>query len=125
MTTFDQGDVVLVAFPFTDLTSTKQRPAMVMSARWFNEKPEHDCVLVAITSVIPSRLARDEIRIADGDLKNAGLVKPSIVRVGKLFTLNQTLIQKRLGKLPPGALQPVLHTLAEIIPQPPSSQSTV
>ena len=108
MTIYDQGDVVLVNFPFTDLTATKQRPALVLSARWFNERNEGDCILAAITSVIPPHLARDEARIADGDLQAAGLVKPSIVRAGKLFTLSQTLVQKRLGHLASKSLQPAL-----------------
>ena len=115
MTIYDQGDVVLVHFPFTDLTAIKQRPALVISARWFNEKPDGDCILAAITSVIPQRLARDETRIPDDALKSAGLVKPSIVRAGKLFTLNQSLVQRRLGHLPPETLQPALNKFADII----------
>ena len=51
---YDPGDVVLVNFPFTDLSSAKKRPALIISARWFNEQPEGDCILAAITSVIPT-----------------------------------------------------------------------
>lgn len=55
MTTFDQGDVVLVNFPFTDLTSAKRRPALIVSTTWFNDRPVQDCILVAITSVVPDK----------------------------------------------------------------------
>src|SRR5438132_13678263 len=46
---FSQGDVVLVPFPFTDLSATKQRPALVLSPERLN-KIRRDLVLAAITS---------------------------------------------------------------------------
>jgi hypothetical protein len=36
----EQGDVILLSFPFTDLTMVKQRPALVLSADWFNASGE-------------------------------------------------------------------------------------
>ena len=50
-TSYRQGDVVLVSFPFTDLISTKRRPAVVVSPDSFNARKQ-DLVLVAITSQI-------------------------------------------------------------------------
>ena len=48
-TRYRRGDIVLVPFPFTDLSSTKKRPALVVSPDKFNEHAQ-DVVLVAITS---------------------------------------------------------------------------
>jgi mRNA interferase MazF len=57
-TRYRRGDIVLVSFPFTDLTSSKRRPALVISPNAFNDHGE-DLVLVAITSQEPSdRAAR-------------------------------------------------------------------
>jgi mRNA interferase MazF len=58
-TTYKRGDVVLVPFPFTDLTSAKQRPALVVSADAFNSTRD-DVLVAAITSQVPAQLAADE-----------------------------------------------------------------
>jgi mRNA interferase MazF len=59
-TSFSQGDVVLVPFPFTDLTAIKQRPALVLSPDRLNQK-RPDLVVAAITSQVPAVLGEDEI----------------------------------------------------------------
>ena len=48
-TPYKRGDIVLVPFPFTDLTSSKKRPALVISPDSFNSQ-QQDLVVVAITS---------------------------------------------------------------------------
>jgi hypothetical protein len=67
--------------------------------------------------VIPAQIRRDELRIPDGDLNKAGLLKPSLLKAGKLFTLHQSLIHKRLGSLPPAMLQKALERIGEVIPK--------
>lgn len=114
MTHYKQGEVVLVTFPFTDLSGVKQRPALVVSADWFN-RANVDCVLVAITSNIPARPKRGELLLSASDLSSAGLPKPSIVRAGKIFTLQQTLIRKPLGKLPAATLTNVLTAIRGVL----------
>ncbi len=114
MTPDSQGDVVLVPFPFTDLSAAKQRPAVVISADWFN-RSRRDCVLAAITSQIPVTIARDEILLAIHDLQGAGLPKSSLVRCGKVITIQQTLIRKRLGILPPAAVRTVLTGVRSVL----------
>ena len=67
-TSFSQGDVVLVPFPFTDLSAIKQRPALVLSPERIN-KVRTDLVVAAITSQIPDVIGEDEILLSDTDLR--------------------------------------------------------
>ncbi len=113
MTTCNQGDVVLVPFPFTNLKTTKRRPAIVISANWFNNA-HPDCVIVAITSQIPLQPARDALQLSLADLKAAGLPKKSIVKTGKIITLEQRLIIKTIGVLPVDTLNAVLNKTIDV-----------
>ena len=109
-TSFNQGDIVLVPFPFTDLTAIKQRPALVISPRRLNDT-RPDLVVVAITSQIPAALGEDEVRLPDAELAACGLPKPSIIKLGKIFTIHQGLIRKKLGQLPGRRLEDIRKRL--------------
>ena len=109
-TSFNQGDVVLVPFPFTDLSAVKQRPALVLSPDRLN-KVRPDVVVAAITSQIPDVIGEDEILLSDTDLRTAGLPKASIIKLGKIFTIHQGLIRKKLGRVPDSTLQSTLEML--------------
>jgi mRNA interferase MazF len=98
-TSYKRGDVDLVPFPFTDLSTTKQRPAVVVSSDAFNAS-RPDAILMAITSRVPSPLADDEIALPPGDLAGNGLLKTCVVKVGKIVTIHQGLIRKRIGSIP-------------------------
>jgi len=113
MTRCRQGDVILVSSPFTDLTTVKQRPALVHSADWFNAS-RSDCVVAAITSQIPSHLPPDEYRLSSSELLAGGLPKPSLVRLGKLFTISQALLRKRLGTLPEATMGAILRQMEQV-----------
>ena len=89
------GDVILVPFPFTDQSTTKQRPAMVISSSSYNtERP--DLILLAIISQVRASLAFGEALVADW--QTAGLIKPSVFKP-LITTIEQVLVIKRLGKL--------------------------
>lgn len=49
MTNYEFGDVVLVPFPFTDLTTIKKRPAVVVSSADY-QRERSDLILIAVTS---------------------------------------------------------------------------
>ena len=98
MTTYSQGQVVLIPFPFTDLTTTKQRPAVILSSDSYN-RTHPDLILAAITSQIPAQLQPGEYLLSGRDQKAAGLPKPSVIKLGKIVTIDPRLIRKALGKL--------------------------
>ncbi len=91
---FEFGDVVLVRFPFTSQTDAKQRPAVVVSNRAYNET-RPDIVAMAITT----NLEPGEVLITDWQV--AGLLRPSAFK--PLFaTFEQGLIARQFGVLAPG-----------------------
>jgi mRNA interferase MazF len=113
-TSYKRGDVVLVPFPFTDLTGAKQRPAMVVSADAFNSSRD-DLLVVAITSQVPASLKPDEFLIPTAELTSCGLPKPSILRLLKLVSLHQHLIIKRIGQMPEPVLGQILERIRRLL----------
>ena len=89
------GTVVLVRFPFSDLSRSKLRPAAVLAA-----VGRGDYVLCQITS---NRYAdRDAIELRDEHFNRGSLHRISYVRPGKLFTANDALMVREVGELKPG-----------------------
>jgi mRNA interferase MazF len=101
------GDVVAVPFPFSDLSGTKLRPAVVLATI------EHDdLILCQITS--NSFASKRAIQISTADFLEGGLPHVSHVRPDKLFTAESTIIQKHKGRLQPKQLKIVLRSAQEL-----------
>lgn len=105
---YPPGSVVLVPFPFTDLSGRKRRPALIVSPEGFHEE---DLVLCAITSQLPQRLSEWEIVLEAGDMVEEKLPKRSFIKVGKLFTMHRNLIARRFGTVKAQKLQNILDKL--------------
>jgi mRNA interferase MazF len=89
---FQRGDVVLIPFPFTDLSAKRVRPAIVVSVPEY-EQNTGDIIVAQVTSrqhSLPTDYALQ-------DWQFAGLLRPSVVRV-KLATINAALVQFRTGR---------------------------
>ena len=85
-------DIVVVPFPFTDRAAQKKRPALIVSRKEFNRYGQTIMAMVTSSSLSwPSDCPL-------GDLASAGLSAPCVVRM-KLFTLDNRLIVRRIGKL--------------------------
>ena len=89
----EQWDLAVVPFPFTERSGAKRRPALVVSARRFNSAG-HTVLAMVTTRAEPAWPGDTPIT----DPQSAGLRAPCIVRL-KLFTLDNTLILKRIGAL--------------------------
>jgi mRNA interferase MazF len=111
-TSFRQGDIVLVPFPFTDLSGAKQRPALVISPERLNNQ-RADLVVVALTSQIPATFSEDELLLSNADMAVGGLPKRSVVRLAKIFTIHQALIRQKLGQLPEATVKSILQKLKQ------------
>jgi mRNA interferase MazF len=109
-TSYKRGEVVLVPFPFTDLTSVKQRPALIVSSDALNQI-RSDVLVAAITSQMPSQFAEDEMLVPLTELAQWGLPKPSVVKLTKLFSIHQGLIRKPLGRASEISLEIVLRKI--------------
>ena len=92
-----KGSVVLVNFPFTDLSQTKLRPAVVL---WVDSAGT-DVVICAITSQKIDNLSDGEflIQVTDAEFSQAGLRVFSKVRTTRIATLSRQLVVRKLGDL--------------------------
>ena len=96
------GGVALVRFPFTDLAATKKRPALVL-ARTARSPRNRLATVAMITSQTEALKLDGDILLADW--KAAGLLHPSLLRLAKLATIDEQLIDKTIGRLSPGDLR--------------------
>ena len=98
---YKRGQIVLVPFPFTDLSNRTARPAVVLSPHRFNQHSQ-DVILAAITSKVPAVPNEFEvvIRRTDSEFAKTGLRTTSVIKANKLVTLKQSLIYVTLGQLP-------------------------
>lgn len=102
----DFGDVVVVPFPFFDVSAEKRRPSLILSRAAFNQSHGHS-ICAMITTAARSRWPSD---IEIHNLQPAGLNRPCVVRC-KLFTLPNNHILRRAGKL----ASPDRHSVASAI----------
>ncbi|NVO65981.1 type II toxin-antitoxin system PemK/MazF family toxin [Methanofollis tationis] len=106
MERFVKGDVVVVPFPFSDLTTVKRRPAFVVATPGGD-----DIILCQITS----QQVRDRYAISDTDFTEGTLRKGSNIRQNRLFSADAGLVLYRAGHLNDQAILSVITRLIEIL----------
>ncbi len=109
MAKFIKGDVVVIPFPFSDLTQSKRRPALVIS------KLEGDDIILC---QITSQAVKDNYAISiidDQDFETGGLKQRSNVRPNRIFTADSNIVLYKVGNLTVNKLNEVIEKVVEII----------
>jgi mRNA interferase MazF len=108
MERFVKGDIVVLPFPYSDLSSSKRRPAMVLA-----DLKGDDIILCQLTS----QFVKDNYAIAldNTGFKKGSLNKPSNIRPNRLFTAEKSIITRKVGTVKPEVFEKVVDKLCEII----------
>ena len=102
------GSVVLVTFPFSDLSASKLRPAVVLAA-----VARDDWILCQITSNAYSDSRA--VEIVDSDFASGGLARTSYARPGKLFSANTSIMTRVVGALAPQKHRAVVDAVITVL----------
>ncbi len=108
MAGFVKGDVVVVPFPYSDLSQSKRRPALVITPL-----PSGDVVLCQITSQAVTD--GDAVPLNISDFTTGSLPKPSNIRANKLFTADAEIILRTAGRVTENKLQDVINRVVEVV----------
>ena len=107
-----QGKIILIPFPFAELTNIKLRPAVLIST---TQDKYQDLILCAVSSVIPDNLSGFEIILKPTSLN---LLKiQSIIKVDRIFTLKKEDMIAELGELSQEESQAFKSKLKKLIEQ--------
>jgi mRNA interferase MazF len=104
---FVRGDVVVIPFPFSDLTQTKRRPALVLSVL-----PGNNLILCQITS----QKVRDmyAVTLLNEDFESGSLNRISNIRPNRLFTADENIILYKAGNLKRNKVDEVLRVVVNL-----------
>ena len=106
-----QGDILLIPIPFTDLSSQKRRPVIVISNDQYNRKTS-DIVVVAMTS--NPQVTEYSLSISSSDLVEGALNRPGKIRVDKIYTLSQTIVARTFGQVDDKTLSRIRRRLVNL-----------
>lgn len=108
MEDFVKGDIVVLNFPFSDLSATKRRPAFVLANLGYG-----DIVLCQITS----KPAKNEysINIEPDDFETGSLPLASFIRTDKFFTADKELILYKAGRIKQEKTDLIIQTVISVI----------
>ncbi|WP_200088067.1 type II toxin-antitoxin system PemK/MazF family toxin [Salicibibacter cibi] len=103
---------MLIPVPFTDLSSRKRRPVLVLSNNRYNLKST-DVLVAAVTSNLKEM--EHAITISNQDLIDGHLKQTSNIRTDKIYTLAQDIVIKKFGKLNKEVFHQAVRSIHELI----------
>ncbi len=102
------GEIAFLSFPFSDLTNSKLRPAVILA-----DSGKNDFVLCQITSKAYADARAIEINAAD--FSKGSLRVTSYARPGKLFTANESLFVKLVGELGETSRKKIVEAISDLL----------
>ena len=105
---FVKGDVVIIPFPFTDLTGSKKRPAFLVA-----DLPGNDVIVCQITS--KSKSDPFAVLLESQDFTTGCLPVDSFIRPNKIFTADKSLILSTAGHISEEKMHNVLNKIISIV----------
>ena len=111
MNTFKQGEIVLVTFPFSDLSQTKVRPVLILSNDKYNQTRK-DCIVCGITTNIQNN--GYSVIIDSNSIERGFLKYKSRIKVDSITFLEKSLFVKCIGKINKSVFTEVKSILNEI-----------
>jgi mRNA interferase MazF len=108
----EQGDVLLIPFPFSDLRSHKTRPVLVVSCTSYNRHSD-DFLAMAITSNLSQRV--HAVRLGPREMKEGDLKMESQIRADKVYNLSRTLVRRKFGSVGDTVLAAALQELDRVL----------
>jgi len=108
MERFVKGDIVVLPFPFSDLSSSKKRPALVLA-----DLKGDDIILCQITS----QFVKDSyaITLNNNDFTKGSLHKPSNIRPNRLFTAEKSIIIRKIGRIRSESFENVVNKICGLL----------
>ena len=107
-----RGEIWLVRFPFTDLTSTKLRPSLV----WVEHRT--DLIAIGIFSRVPAdALPQTWVLMKDNhaEFSLTGLQRTSLIKTEKIAIIHESVFQRQLGSLPSNVMTQVQEALKKAL----------
>lgn len=90
---FNQKDIVLIPFPYSDLTLLKQRPALIISNEKVNKMQDRICCLIT------TKPHKDDLKIIENSFEEGVLPFESFIKPHRIFTIQEKIIIKKLCKI--------------------------
>ena len=109
---YNQREILIIPIPYTDLSSQKKRPVVVISNNQYNDVME-DIIVVAMTSNVEKR--DYSILISNKDMEKGSLLYESMIRVDKIYTLKQSIVIKKFGSLKKEPFNQIKTLLKDLI----------
>lgn len=108
MAKFVKGEVVVIPFPFSDLSGSKRRPALVLA-----DLPGDDLLLCQITSQSSKDIYA--VPLLAADFQNGSLPVNSFIRPARLFTADRNIVIRKAGLIRAKTINDVTQTIIKII----------